>query len=168
MVPVEGQVFDGVQGAGFSRLLNLGTFMKIYTASYWEPDFHGPGRKIGISPSKPNNLMDECGYECDLCFRDLSPEDVYWDYHKAKKAAGDDDDLLKVAGDNFVDSYQERLNNLGASYIKHARETGKSIQDLIGLEEGDTLLSWERGGHRTFRTHTAAFLREMGYDVEER
>lgn len=112
--------------------------------------------------------MDECGYDCDLCFRDLSPEDVYWDYYKAKKAAGDDDDLLKTAGDKFVFDYQERLRNYGQSIADAAKETGKSIQELIGLEDGDTLLSWERGGHTTFRTHTAAFLRDLGYDVEER
>ena len=57
--------------------------MKIFLASFWEPEAHGPGRKIGISPSKPKNLADECGYDCTLCHDWLSPEDVYWDYFKA-------------------------------------------------------------------------------------
>ena len=142
--------------------------MKIYTASYWEPEVHGPGRKIGISPSKPNNLQEECGYECDICHEWLSPEQVYWDYHKSKKTAGDDEALLKKAGEDFVVGYKARLQDFKATLKKESKKTGQSIQELIGFEEGDTLLSWERGGHTTFRTHTAEFLRELGYEVEER
>lgn len=142
--------------------------MKIYTASYWEPEVHGPGRKIGISPSKPKNLQEECGYDCTLYHDWLSPEDVYWDYHKAKKLAGKDEELLKKAGDNFVAGYQERLSEFKANIETEARLTGKSVFEVIGLEDGDTLLSWERGGHTTFRTHAAECLRELGYEVEER
>jgi len=140
----------------------------IYTASYFEPKSHGPGRRIGISPSKPKNLVEECGYDCDICHEYLSPEDVYWDYHKAKKAAGDDDVMLKKAGDDFVIGYKNRLSAFKAELEKESKKTGKSIQELIGFEDGDTLLSWERGGHTTFRDHTAAFLRELGYEVIER
>lgn len=142
--------------------------MKIYTASFWEPEVHGSGRKIGISPSKPNNLQEECGYECDICHDWLSPEDVYWDYHKAKKAAGDDSALLKKAGEDFVSGYKKRLSDFKDALSKEATKTGLSIQQLVGFEEGDTLLSWERGGNTTYRTHTAEFLRELGYEVEER
>lgn len=142
--------------------------MKIYTASFWEPEIHGPGRKIGISPSKPNNLQEECGYECDICHDWLSPEDVYWDYHKAKKAAGSDTELMKKAGEDFVSGYKQRLEDFKVALEKEAKKTGLSIQQLVGFEEGDTLLSWERGGHTTYRTHTAEFLRGLGYEVEER
>lgn len=142
--------------------------MKLYTASYWEPEVHGPGRKIGISPSKPKNLQEECGYDCDFCHEYLSPEDVYWDYHKAKKAAGDDKELQKKAGDDFVTNYKARLKEFKEAVERESYNTGKSVQDLIGFEDGDTLLSWERGGHLTFRTHAAEFLRELGYEVEER
>jgi hypothetical protein len=138
--------------------------MKIYTSSYFETELHGPGRKIGISPSKPKNLE----YECDICHEYLSPENVYWDYHKAKKAAGEDEALVKKAGENFVVNYVNRLAEFKADLEKESKATGQSIQDLIGLEDGDTLLSWEHSGHLTFRTHTAEFLRELGYDVEER
>lgn len=142
--------------------------MKIYTASFWEPEEHGPGRKIGISPSKPKNLQEECGYDCDMCHEWLSPEDVYWDYHKAKREASSDENLLKKAGQDFVESYQARLDEFKETLTKESIETGKSIQELIGLEDGDTLLSWERGGNLTFRSHTAEFLRNLGYEVEER
>ena len=142
--------------------------IKIYTASFWEPEVHGPGRKIGISPSKPKNLAEEAGYDCTIRHEFLSPEDVYWDYFKAKKAAGDDPELVKEAGDNFVSGYKARLEEFKKSVLEQAESTGRSVQELIGFEEGDTLLSWERGGHTSFRTHAAECLRELGYDVEER
>lgn len=141
--------------------------MRIFLASYFEPENHGPGRKIGISPSKPKNLMAECGYECDFCYDGLSPEEVFWDYHKAKKAANGDLALLKIAGDEFVNGYLQKLASFKKLIEIESEKTGESIQNLIGLEEGDSLLSWERDGHISYRTHTAQFLQEMGYDVEE-
>lgn len=142
--------------------------MNIYTASFWEPEVHGPGRKIGISPSKPNNLQEEAGYDCNLCHDWLSPEEVYWDYHKEKRAAGDNEELLKKAAYNFTESYNKRLNDFKEALFSESKKTGLSIQDLIGFEDGDTLLSWERGGNTTFRVKTAEFLRELGYEVHER
>jgi len=140
----------------------------LYTASYWEPEVHGPGRKIGISPSKPKNLQEECGYDCPICHEFLSPGDVYWDYHKAKKAADNDDALMKKAGDDFVAGYTRRLQDFKTTLEVEAQKTGQTIQQLIGFEDGDTLLSWERGGHTSYREHAAAFLRELGYEVIER
>lgn len=140
----------------------------LYTASYWEPEVHGPGRKIGISPSKPKNLEQECGYDCPICHEFLSPEEVYWDYHKAKKAAGEDEVLIKKAGDDFVIGYKNRLQNFKNTLEEESKRTGQTIHQLIGFEDGDTLLSWERGGHTSFREYTAAFLRELGYEVIER
>lgn len=142
--------------------------MKLYTASFWEPEVHGPGRKIGISPSKPKNLQEECGYDCDFCHEYLSPEEVYWEYFKAKKNADGDEELLKQAGETFVSKYVNRLNEFKSLLEQEGLETGKSVQDLLGFQDGDNLLSWERGGNTTFRTHTAEFLRGLGYDVEER
>ena len=104
--------------------------MKIYTASYFEPEVHGDGRKIGISPSKPNNL----DYNCDSCHEWLSPEDVYWDYHKSKRAADGNKELLKKAGQEFINSYKDRLQAFREKLDSDAAETGKSVQELIGLE----------------------------------
>ena len=142
--------------------------MKIFLCSFWEPEVHGPGRKIGISPSKPKNLAEEVGYDCTIHHEFLSPEEVYWEYFKAKKAADGDPELVKVAGDNFVAGYKTRLDEFKNNVLKQAKDTGQSIHELIGFEEGDTLLSWERGGHTSFRTHAAECLRELGYDVQER
>lgn len=140
----------------------------LYTASYWEPEVHGSGRKIGISPSKPKNLQDECGYDCPICHEFLSPENLYWDYNKAKKAADGDEVLTKKAGDDFVIGYKNRLQDFKAALEEESKRTNQSIQQLIGFEDGDTLLSWERGGHTSFREIAAAFLRELGYEVIER
>jgi hypothetical protein len=142
--------------------------VKVFLASYWEPENHGPGRKIGISPSKPKNLMDECGYDCELCFNALSPGDLFWDYHKDKKLADDDEELLKQASDKFLVGYKELLNKYKETLISEAKDSNYSIFDFIGLEEGDTLLSWEKEGHLTYRDITAEFLKDMGYEVETR
>jgi hypothetical protein len=158
----------GFQKAGEIPPFDFEATMKIYTASFWEPEVHGPGRKICISPSAPKNLKDECGYEPDFVHEYLSPDDVLWDYYKAKKAAGDNDDKLKKAGDDFVAGYKARLEEFKETLEEETKNTGQTYQDLIGLEDGDTLLSWERGGHLTYRTHAAEFLRELGYEVEER
>lgn len=142
--------------------------MKIYTASFFEPEYHGKGRKIAICPSKPKTLQEEFGYDCDLKYEGLSPEDIYWDYLKNKKAANGNEELSKKAGQNFASNYMNRLEQFKLEVEKISKETGDNILDIIGLQDEDTLLSWERGGNLTFRTHTADFLRSLGYEVEER
>jgi hypothetical protein len=142
--------------------------MKIYTASFFEPEVHGLGRKISICSSKPKNLSEEQGYDCLIQHEWLSPEQIYWDYINAKKVAGKNEELAKKAGQDFVANYLKRLDEFKTDLEKQSEESGKSIFDLIGLEDGDTLLSWERGGKLTFRTHAAEFLRSLGYEVEER
>lgn len=141
--------------------------MKLYTASFFDPELHGPGRKIGICPSKPLNLADEHGYECDLWHEWLSPQELYWDYHKAKKVA-ENEEQIKQAGKNFEAAYNNRLTEFKEELESLYLTTKKTIFELIGFEDGDTLLSWERGGNITFRSQTAEFLRSLGYEVEER
>jgi hypothetical protein len=137
--------------------------MQIVLASYFEPDNHGAGRKIGISPGKPKNLPDEHGYDCDLVYAALAPNDNdYWDYHKQKKQDPE------TASKTFVSSYRAKLRQLVEQLRKTAEEEGKTVEEVIGLQDGDTLLSWELGGHTTYREITAEYLRELGYDVEER
>jgi hypothetical protein len=136
--------------------------MQIVLASYFEPDNHGVGRKIGISPGKPRNLQEH-GYECDLVYAALAPnDDDYWDYHKQKKQ--DQEEAAKT----FVSAYRAKLRQLVEQVRKTAEDEGKTVEEVIGLEDGDTLLSWELGGHTTYREITAEYLRELGYDVEER
>jgi hypothetical protein len=140
--------------------------MKLYLASYFEIENHGPGRKIGIAPGKPKNLMDDYGYDCEVHHEWLSPEGLYWDYHAEKKSAQGNDEMLKMAGEKFVDAYNERLNSFKATLEEESEKTGQTIQELIGFEEGDTLLSWEKAGNTSYRSKVGEFLTGLGYEVE--
>jgi hypothetical protein len=141
--------------------------MKIYLASYFEPENHGPGRKIGISPSKPKDLEETKGYECQYRYLFLSPEDIYWDYHKERRSAQDDKEKLAQAGKNFEKSYRDRLSDFEQQVRAVSEATGKTVFEVIELEDGDTLLSWENNGHMTFRSITAECLRSLGYETQE-
>jgi hypothetical protein len=133
--------------------------MKLVLASYFQPEFHGPGRKIGISPGKPNNLE----YECDSVFEPFSPSaTAYWDYQKNKKTDPE------AAGKAFRDAYKEKLENTIAEAKKMAEDSGQELTDIFPFNHGDTLLSWEHQGHTTYRTMLAEYLREIGYEVEEK
>ena len=77
--------------------------MKIILASYWEPENHGPGRKIGISPGKPRGLK----YKCDFVLEALSPDDdCYYKYHEQKTKD------YERAGQEFVQEYTDKLKGL--------------------------------------------------------
>jgi hypothetical protein len=132
--------------------------MKLVLASYFEEENHGSGRKIGISPGKPKDLIHPCPYR----YEKFSPDpDEYWEYHKNKKTD------YEAAAVKFRDSYQAKLD----AVIKEARERadaeGVDVIDIFPFEDGDTLLSWERKGNMTYRTMLADYLRDLGYDVEE-
>lgn len=131
--------------------------MKIFLASYFETDNHGPGRKIGISPSKPNDLS----YDCDFLFKQISPGQLYWDYHKNKKTDA------QAAADIFNEQYENQLKNLFNEAILEAKNQNKTIFEILPFKDGDTLLSWEKKGNISYRTTLAGYLREIGYEVEE-
>lgn len=129
---------------------------KLYLCSYFEEDLHGPGRKIGISPGKPKDV------ECDSKFDALSPGDLYWDYQKYKK------DDPEIAGKAFNKSYRAQLEAFVEEVQAEAKASGKSVFEVLPFQDGDTLLSWEKSGHLTYRTHVAEYLRRLGYEVEEK
>ncbi len=136
--------------------------MKLVLASYFQPEFHGPGKKIGISPGKPNNLMGQYRYDCESVFEPFTPSaDVYWEYQKKKRVDPEG------AGKAFRDAYRDKLE----SVIKKAKEIAEAsnceLLEVVPFEDGDTLLTWEHKGHTTYRTMLAEYLREIGYEVEE-
>jgi len=131
--------------------------MKIVLASYFEEENHGSGRKIGISPSKPQNLS----YECQFVHRDFSPEDLYWDYNRDKKVD------IESAAARFIEGYKEKLDRFFSELDNASKKLGKSKFEILGLMDGDTLLSWERKGNTSYRSILAEFLREIGYEVIE-
>jgi hypothetical protein len=128
---------------------------KLVLASYFQPENHGAGRKIGITPGKPKDI------ECDTKFDPISPEQLYWDYMKYKK----EDPVM--AGKAFDRSYREKLDEFTADVQKTATEENKTVFDVLPFQDGDTLLSWENKGNMTFRKITAEYLRKLGYEVEE-
>lgn len=130
--------------------------MKLVLASYFQPENHGPGRKIGVSPGKPK----ESPTECDVVFQSFVPEG-YWDYHKAKKTDP------KEAGVKFVTSYEDQLSKFVESVNEEAKKEGKSPLEILPFKDGDTLLSWENKGNMSYRGILARFLRDLGYEVEE-
>lgn len=131
--------------------------MKLVLASYFEPQYHGEGRKIGISPGKPSNLA----FECNILFDYFSPGDLYWNYQKTKNID------YEEAGKVFVSGYREQLDTFFAELKESAKEENKTIQELLPFSEGDTLLSWEKKSSTSYRAILAEYLREAGYDVEE-
>lgn len=143
--------------------------MLLVLASYFEPEYHGTGRRIGISPGKPRQeQIDEAcekkgldSYSGDAQFLKFSPGELYWDYHKMRKS-GDDN-----AGAVFRDKYQKQLEAFFEQLKKDAETQGKEPIELLPFQDGDTLLTWERKGNLSYRTMLAEYLREVGYDVEE-
>jgi hypothetical protein len=146
--------------------------MKIYFASYFDPDTHGPGRKIGMSAGCPKNLKDEFGYECTMK-SPMSPGDEYWDYMKTKKASADleDEDKQKAfeaASALFTEAYNKRLADWVLAVQEAATARNKTVQEVIELQDGDTLLTWERSGHLSYRPIAMKVLETLGYECEER
>ena len=131
--------------------------MQIVLASYFEEDNHGSGRKIGVSPGKPQNL----DYDCESVFEPFSPGDLYWDYHKNKK------EDYEQAGQIFSEGYRAKLDAFVESAQAKADEEGVSVLEVLPFKDGDTLLSWEKKGNTSYRAMLADYLRELGYDVEE-
>jgi hypothetical protein len=143
--------------------------MKLFTASYFEPSLHSMGRKIGLV-RPPQNLLLEYGYSCELQYPDLSPcrfynvypDDFYFQYIKNKKEG------IQNAGEMFEAGYSKKLESFVKNIMKISSDSSRKIFDVVGLKEGDNLLSWENSGHKSFRSMTAKYLRELGYEVEEK
>jgi hypothetical protein len=152
--------------------------MKITLASYFQPENHGPGRKIGITPDKPPNLDNEVDYNCTDTYQSLAPDKdamihYYVERNKLKKAAGgwDFDDSqrehMKQIGENFSAAYREKLQKFVDHVLELSKESGQTPAEIVGLQDGDTLLSLEKGGNQSFRSITAEYLRKLGFYVVE-
>lgn len=129
--------------------------INLVLASFFEPQFHGKGRKIGVAPRKPTNV------ECDMVFDQFSPTaEDYFTYHKNKHDG-------PQAGEIFVESYKKQLSDICLEIAETAREQDKDPTDILPFSEGDTLLSWEKKGSTSYRAILAEYLRDLGYDVIE-
>ncbi len=127
--------------------------MKLFLASYFEPENHGNGRKIGISINKPNEEGPRACSTCQVCFDPFIPDsNAFWTYHDTKKTD-------PLAGKKFSEAYKSQLENFLTEI--------EGPEDLP-FEEGDTLLSWEKRGHLSYRSILATYLEKLGYEVEQR
>lgn len=127
--------------------------VQVILASFFQPENHGPGRKISIAAGKPKDT------QCEQAFPPLSPDQLYWDYMKNKKDP--------EAGRIFAENYQQLLDAFKEDVLQEAKENNISIFEVLPFEDGDTLLSWEHKGHMTYRRMVAACLKDLGYDVIE-
>lgn len=129
--------------------------MVIYLSSFFDESTHGPGRKIGVCPSKPKNL----DYECELVFAEFSPEQLYWDYLKERRE-DPEGALLK-----FTTAYTNKLESFFKNLGEIITEKGCTVQEILPFKDGDTLLSWEKNSDMSFRGILGEFLSYNGYNV---
>ena len=152
--------------------------MQIVLASYFQPENHGPGRKIGITHDRPQKLDEEVDYECTQTYQALAPDkysmiEYYVERNKIKKEAGgwnfDDEqqERFDEIGKVFQDAYREKLQSFVDEVNKQASDSDKTVFEIVGLEDGDTLLSLEKAGNKSYRSMTAEYLRKLGYNVRE-
>lgn len=118
--------------------------MKIYLASYLQPQNHGPGRKIAIASSKPDDL------KVSAFVPFIPDESAIVKYNVIKKTD------QKAAAEYFQSYYENKLN-----------EFFEKIESLkqLPFQDGDTLLSWERAEYTSYRPTLAKFLEKAGYEV---
>lgn len=128
--------------------------MKIYFASFLEPENCGPGKKYAIATSKPDNL------DLDGKVSYLTPDDKLIENYKKKQF-----DDQKEAADYFNKSFYEQLKTVYVALKTEAKASNKSEMELLPFKDGDTLLSWEREGFSNYRGTVAALLKKIGYEV---
>lgn len=128
--------------------------MKIYLASYLQPENHGPGRKIAITDSKPDNINVAGAWSFAI------PDAELMQNYRAVQLK----DQVQ-AKDLFVLGYESQLDNVFGSIKIDAQRDNKQPHELLPFTDGDTLLSWEREGYTNYRNILANYLRDIGVDV---
>lgn len=129
--------------------------MKLYLASFLEPENFGPGRIIGIvNGNKPDHV------KCDFQFKHLTPKQELTDTYN-DMAVNDP----KNAGKQFVTDFTDQLDGFYKEAVKAAEEEGKDVKELLPFKDGDTLASWERASFTNYRSLITPFLQKMGYEV---
>lgn len=128
--------------------------MKIYLASYSQPENHGPGRKIAIANTKPDDIEVVGAWSFAIPDVDLMSE-----YRSAQLQD------QTVARKIFVEGYKRQLDNVFDSIRIDAERDGKTPVEMLPFKDGDTLLSWEREGFTTYRGILANYLEDIGVNI---
>ena len=127
---------------------------KLYLAAFMEDTNHGPGKKISISDSKPDD------FEVDGAFEPFKPGEGIIDTYKAKQIDNQDE-----ASKAFVNAYSQQLDRFFTEAKEDAKERRCKVTDLLPFKDGDTLLSWERAQYMSYRPLLARYLNENGFSV---
>ncbi len=129
--------------------------MKIFLASFLEPENFGPGKVIGVANgSKPTDVR------CDSVFPPLIPTNETMKTYNDMSVNDP-----KNASNVFVKSFTDQLEDFRAKVQKAADDSGKSPTDILPFSEGDTLASWEREAFTNYRPLIASCLKRLGFDV---
>lgn len=128
--------------------------VKLYLAAYRQAENHGPGKKIALATSKPDEL------KVDGAFQPLIPAQNLIDEYRKKQLEDQ-----KIASEFFVSAYKKQLKDFFGKVTADASEKSTTVAELLPFKDGDTLLTWERHGNRSIRPIVAEFLEEAGYEV---
>ena len=130
--------------------------MKLYLASFIEPENFGPGRVIGIANgSKPEHVR------CEAVFTPLIPNNsIINNYYELKKTDAEKASKL------FVEAFSKQLDAFASDVELQAEEEDCHIHEVLPFKDGDTLASWERESRNNYRDLVEKVLERLGYEIE--
>ena len=129
--------------------------MKIFLASFLQPQNFGPGRVISIADSKPEHIKPEPKLFLPL----MPPVDLISRYNNLSLQDP------KKASEMFVEEYKTQLKSFYKDVKLTCRELNKTPQEVLPFEDGDTLASWQRAEFTHYRKYLKPLLEKLGYEV---
>ncbi len=128
--------------------------MKIYLASFLQPENFGPGRKIAIATNKPDNIY------VNGAWSQVIPKSEILDRYRELQLQDQSD-----AADYFKFEYNKQLETFFKEAKEDAEKQGVDVLSLLPLKDGDTLLSWERAENTNYRRILNEHLAKLNVDV---
>jgi len=129
--------------------------MKIYLASFMQPENFGPGILYSIcNGQKPLNINVEKQFSHVIPSPDLINR-----YAELRPTDGES------ASKMFITEYNMQLEKFVEQVLYAASQDNKSPQEILPFNEGDTLCSWERSQFTNYRKILAPYLEKLGYEV---
>jgi hypothetical protein len=129
--------------------------MKLYLASYFESENFGPGRYISVSGNKPKDLDVAFVWEHVVPDQDLLDQYNKFKYFKSPE----------YAAKFFNEQYRKNLDFLLNLIDEECKNNNCQVNDVLGFQEGDTFLSWERADYANYRKTLGEYLQKLGYEV---
>lgn len=128
----------------------------IHTASFFEPENFGPGRLVSIAIDMPEHFFHQ------YADRGVAENDIFqptWNIVSSFRAGNMTMDQYKRA---YYGLLQERLP---CFYDLEYGRLGEKAYEALWLEDGDTLLCWEKWGQFCHRILVAELLERNGIQV---